>query len=470
MTQTGIWWIRRDLRLTDNPALTAALQHSAQLIPVFVVDPALANSGPVRQAFLWAGLRRLDDDLRQLGSYLVVRHGRVPSELAALRQQTNAVLFAEEDYSPYARRRDQAIAADLPLTLVEGVTVHPPETILKADGRPYTVFTPFSKQWRARPYPSPADLLPKPDHITTPPGISSLPVPATPELPTAVPFLPGEAEAQRRLRAFTSGDNAPVFAYADQRNQVDQAGTSQLSPYLRFGMVSARQAVAAARAAWMTAADENGRRSADVWLNELIWREFYVNILYHFPHVLTGSFNPAYDAIVWRNNPAHFAAWQNGRTGFPIIDAAMRQLAATGWMHNRARMIVASFLVKDLLVDWRWGERHFMKQLVDGDPAANNGGWQWTAGTGTDAAPYFRIFNPTTQSEKFDPDGRYIRQWVPELTAVPNAYIHNPAAMPPLEQRRLGVIIGQNYPRPIIDRQQTRLQTLAAYKEARESV
>ncbi len=471
MIETAIWWIRRDLRLTDNQALTAVLRHAAQVIPVFIMDPALTGGGEKRLAFLWAGLQNLDNDLRQLGSYLVVRQGQPQRELADLMQETGAeAIFAEEDYSPYALRRDRDIAAALPLTLTGGVTVHRPNAVLKADGKPYTVFTPFSKQWRARPFPTPADLSPKPACIHTPPAIPSLPIPQTPKLPAAVPFPAGEAEAQRRLQAFAFGAAAPILAYADQRDQVDREGSSQLSPYLRFGMASARQAAVAAQLAFMAAGDENGRRGADTWLNELIWREFYVNILYHFPHVLQNSFNPVYDAIVWRNDPNHFAAWQNGRTGFPIVDAAMRQLATSGWMHNRARMIVASFLVKDLLVDWRWGEWHFMQHLVDGDPAANNGGWQWTAGTGTDAAPYFRIFNPITQSEKFDPDGRYIRRWLPELTAVPTAYIHNPAIMPPLEQKRIGVIIGRDYPFPIIDRQQTRLQTLAAYKQARESV
>jgi len=470
--KTAIWWVRRDMRLSDNEALTAVLNRADTVIPAFVIDPTLVNgryTAPKRLAFLWAGLRDLDAQLRQLGSYLVIRQGDPQAELAALLAETSAeAIFAEEDYSPYARRRDKAIAAHLPLTLIGGVTVQPPTAVLKASGEPYTVFTPYSKQWRERPLP-PA-LLPCPDHIPTPANTPSLPVPPSPTLPGQVPFPASEAEGQRRLHAFAAGANAPIFAYADQRNQVDVDGTSQLSPYLRFGLVSARQAVVAAREAWHAATDANGRQGADTWLNELIWREFYVSILYHFPYVLKGNFNRAYDGLRWQNNPDHFAAWQNGRTGFPIVDAAMRQLSATGWMHNRARMIVASFLVKDLLIDWRWGERHFMQHLVDGDPAANNGGWQWTAGTGTDAAPYFRIFNPVTQSQKFDPHGRFIRRWVPELTAVSDTYIHEPATMPASEQNQCGVVIGRDYPAPIIDRQKTRPITLAAYKLAREAV
>ncbi|MCB8985388.1 MAG: deoxyribodipyrimidine photo-lyase [Ardenticatenaceae bacterium] len=473
--KAAIWWIRRDLRLADNEALTAVCSRADTVIPTFIIDPQLVNgryTGEKRLAFLWAGLRALDAQLRERGSYLVVREGAPLAELAALRQETQAeAIFVEEDYSPYAGRRDKAIAAELPLTLTGGVTVHPPSTILKTNGEPYTVFTPFSKQWRERPFPDdPGSLLPAPAQIRTPAHIAGRPLPEKPALPTAVPFPAGEAEAQRRLRTFTAGPEAPIYAYGARRNRMDLDGTAQLSPYLRFGMLSARQAVVAAREAWHQASHDNGRHGADTWLNELIWREFYISILYHFPYVLKGNFNRTYDALAWDNDAEHFAAWQNGRTGYPIIDAAMRQLAATGWMHNRARMIVASFLVKDLLIDWRWGERHFMQHLVDGDPAANNGGWQWTAGTGTDAAPYFRIFNPTTQSKKFDPDGRYIRRWVPELTAVPDAHIHEPAAMPPDLQKQCGVIVGRDYPAPTIDRQKTRQRTLEAYKQAREAV
>lgn len=470
---TAVWWIRRDLRLNDNDALTSTIQNADQVIPLFIIDPALASTsyaGEKRLAFLWGGLRSLDNALRRRGSYLVVRQGRPSQELAALMAETGATaVYAQEEYSPYAQRRDLAIAAEWPLHLTPGLTIQPPTAVLKSNGQPYTVFTPFSNVWRARPFPRPSDILPAPDHIPTPAAIPSLPLPAKPALPAAVPFPAGEAEAQRRLQRFCRPDDGPIFDYAAQRNRMDLDGTSQLSPYLRFGMVSARQTAVAAQAAH-DAATADGRSGSDAWLNELIWREFYIHILYHFPRVLRGNFNPAYDAMQWQNDKTQFAAWQNGRTGFPVIDAAMRQLQTTGWMHNRARMIVASFLVKDLLIDWRWGERHFMQHLVDGDPAANNGGWQWSAGTGTDAAPYFRIFNPTTQSQKFDPDGRYIRQWVPELTAVSNTYIHEPAKMPLSEQKRVGVIIGQDYPAPIINRQDMRQHTLAAYKLARESV
>ena len=245
---------------------------------------------------------------------------------------------------------------------------------------------------------------------------------------------------------------------------MDLDGTSRLSPYLRFGMISARQCAVAALEAMAAAPDEAARQGAETWLNELIWREFYMAILYHFPNVLQEAFRPELRAIPWSNDPAQFAAWCEGRTGYPVVDAAMRQLVETGWMHNRARMIVASFLVKDLLIDWRWGERFFMQHLIDGDPAANNGGWQWTAGVGTDAAPYFRVFNPTLQAAKFDPDGAYVRRWLPELARVPDKHIHAPWLMPLDVQRTAGCVIGQGYPAPIVEHGAARDRVLAAYK------
>jgi deoxyribodipyrimidine photo-lyase len=231
-------------------------------------------------------------------------------------------------------------------------------------------------------------------------------------------------------------------------------------------MLSARQAVVSALAAIDAAPDTTSRESAETWLNELIWREFYVNILYHFPHVRGRSFRTGLNDIAWQNDRGAFDAWCKGRTGYPVVDAAMRQLLHSGWMHNRARMIVASFLVKDLLIDWRWGERWFMQHLVDGDPASNNGGWQWTAGTGTDAAPYFRIFNPLLQSQKHDPDGAYIRRWVPELAKVPEKFVHQPWRMPEKAQRSSGCVIGQEYPEPIVDHAVMRKRALALYRQA----
>lgn len=466
---TAIWWIRRDLRLTDNQALHAALAQADRVIPVFILDSNLLASPYVstkRLAFLLGSLRQLAAEINRRGGRLIFRQGQPQEQLAALLAESQATaILAEEDFSPYARRRDAAIARQLPLRLVGGLTVHPPAAISKADGSPYTVFTPFSKAWKALPLPSLNTVIPAPSRIPTPPEFASDLLPTEPALPQASPFPPGEAEAQRRLQRFIQ---QTIADYADTRNQLDLEGTSQLSPYLRFGLLSARQAAAQAVEAMAQAANAQARQGAETWLNELIWREFYVSILGHFPQVRGSSFRPEYDRIPWDNDETTFAAWTEGRTGYPVVDAAMRQLVTSGWMHNRARMIVASFLVKDLLIDWRWGERWFMQHLVDGDPAANNGGWQWTAGVGTDAAPYFRVFNPVLQSQKFDPHGAYIRRWLPELADVPDRYIHTPWEMPVQVQREAGCLIGQDYPQPIIDHLWAKDRILAAYAQAKE--
>jgi deoxyribodipyrimidine photo-lyase len=468
---TTIWWMRRDLRLADNQALAAALTGADVVAPVFVLDPVLLDAPDVsdkRVAFLFGGLRALDTDLRARGSRLIVRRGDPAGELARLAAETGAsAVYTEEDPWPYARQREARVGSALPLRLTGGITVHPADAVRKADGAPYTVFTPFSRAWKALPLPSRADLLAAPERLAPPPEVESLAIPDAPvwsggyRLAASVPFPPGEAEAHRRLDAFI---NTPIFGYGEDRNRMDLDGTSQLSPYLRFGMLSARQAAVAALEAMTQAKDADARKGVETWLNELIWREFYMAILHHFPFVLDEAFQPDLRDIRWANDEAAFAAWCEGRTGYPAVDAAMRQLVQIGWMHNRARMIVASFLVKDLLVDWRRGERFFMQHLVDGDPAANNGGWQWTAGVGTDAAPYFRIFNPTLQGARFDPAGDYVRRWVPELARVPAGLIHEPWRMTPAQQQAAGCVIGRDYPAPIVDHAWARERTLAAYR------
>ena len=315
--------------------------------------------------------------------------------------------------------------------------------------------------------PQPAEVLEPPEQIHTPTEIVSLPIP---DHVTETRFPPGEDEAQRRLMNFAHGDDAPIYHYAETRNRPDLAGTSTLSPYLRFGMVSARQAAVTGILAIQSSRNDTSRLGAQTWLNELIWREFFISILAYYPHVLKGSFRPEYNNIPWCNDEPAFTAWKSGQTGYPIVDAAMRQLKQTGWMHNRARMIVASFLVKDLLIDWRWGQSWFMENLIDGDPAANNGGWQWSAGTGTDAAPYFRIFNPVLQGKKFDPQGKYVRRWVPELTSIPQKFIHAPWEMPEQYQTQIGFRLGIDFPHPIVDHSLARERTLEAYRQAKEIV
>jgi deoxyribodipyrimidine photo-lyase len=447
---TNIWWIRRDLRLTDNAALHSALETDS-VLPVFILDPAFDNLSPRRKDFLYEGLSALDKDLRKRNSYLVIRKGKPIDALRQLFDEVKAeAIYAEEDYTPYARKRDEFIQKLLPLKLLQGQIVHHPKSIHKQDGRPYTVYTPYSKVWKAQL--TKIKLYPAPEKLKTPKGIRSEPLP---EFKTSLIFPAGEQEALARLEEFS---HKRIHDYADNRNRMDLDGTSSLSPYLRFGMLGLRQAVHLATSNLKPA----NSRGAEIWLNELIWREFYIQILYHFPYVAKTAFNRSLASIPWRNKSSEYEAWKRGETGVPVVDAAMRQLKETGWMHNRARMIVASFLVKDLLIDWRWGEEWFMQNLLDGDIAANNGGWQWTAGTGTDAAPYFRIFNPVLQSAKFDPNGDYIRKWVPELRGLNAKQIHTPWEFD------LNIA---GYPaEPIVDREVVKDRTLKAYSISKEKV
>jgi deoxyribodipyrimidine photo-lyase len=503
--RTAVWWVRRDLRLADNPALARAAAGDRAVVPVFVVDADLLagrlhRDAARRRHFLFAGLRALDRDLRARGARLVVRRGRPRDVLPALVEAAGAeVVIAESDVSPYARRRDAGVRRVAPLELVGGPTLHHPADVVKADGTPYTVFSPFRRAWLARGLPARADLFAAPTRLpAVADAIASETMPAG-EAPEHLPA--GEIEARDRLRRFARGPiahygverdrvdhdgtsalspylrfgmlsirEAVVGAhYGVERDRVDHDGTSALSPYLRFGMLSIREAVVAAIEAGARGDDARPLSGADVWLTELAWRDFYQTVLFHHPAVLRTAFDARLRSVAWRRAPRDLAAWQEGRTGYPIVDAAMRQLATTGWIHNRARMIVASILTKDLLVDWRLGEAWFMRHLVDGDPAANNGGWQWTAGVGTDAAPYFRIFNPVLQAKKFDPDGAYVRRWVPELARVPAAYVHEPWTMTPIEQQAVGCLVGRDYPTPIVEHAAVRERTLAAYKQAHAS-
>lgn len=467
----NIWWIRRDIRLHDNYALQAALRNNAAVIPVFILDLNLVKEEHSRRlAFLLQALTSLEEDLKKLGSGLVIRDGKPDQELAKLLRETGAdTIFAEEDHTPYAIKRDAKIAEDLPLVLLPGQLVIQPSDLLKQDGTPYTVFTPFSKKWRSQ-LPASIKLLPAPSSLPK----TDLPISARfPELKNETDFFASETEARQRLARFTSEE---IYRYHDKRNDMAADSTSKLSPYLRFGLISHRQAAKEASSAlaniWLQANNMPEGvldQGPNTWLNELIWREFYINILKNFPYIQKTSFDKRFDRMIWQNDPDDLIAWKNGRTGVPIVDAGMRQLKQTGWMHNRARMITASYLVKHLLIDWREGERWFARQLVDADVAANNGGWQWVAGTGTDAAPYFRIFNPVLQSKKFDPDGKYIRKWVKELENVPDKFIHEPWLLNDKDQRSVSLALGMDYPYPLVDHNFARQRALSVYKVARNT-
>lgn len=458
-----IWWTRRDLRLQDNEALQAALETGGFLIPLFILDPYLLRGEALaRQAFLFGGLRELDAELRKRGSQLIIRSGPPEMVLNRLVEETGAeLIFAAHDTGPYANRRDERVARILPLKLVGGITVHPPQAIRQPDGKPYTVFTPFSKAWKALPI--------SPPRVDLPERFPPLPALTTESLPevndTNGLFIPGELSARQRLEDFLGND---VWMYHEVRDRLDLEGTSKLSPYLRFGMLSPRLAATRVLELSRQVTNPVGQRGCETWLNELIWRDFYHSVLFHFPFVVDTAFQPMMRAMPWRHSEAELAAWQFGQTGYPVVDACMRQLIATGWMHNRGRMIVASFLSKDLLIHWREGERWFMRHLIDGDLASNLGGWQWTAGVGTDAAPFFRIFNPVLQGKKFDPEGVFIRRWLPELETVPSDYIHSPWLMPQDIQRKCGVRIGVDYPMPMVDHALARERALRWFRSRAE--
>ena len=403
--------------MTDNTALSEASARAEVVIPVFILEDAFrtgSDVGAVRLAFLLRSLESLRENLKWLGYPLIVRWGISEIELPKFCKEIGAeAVFCNRRYEPYAQARDERVfaalnAAGVGFEVFKDAVIWDEEEILTQAGKPFTVFTPYSKAWRTKSIPAPMPRLKK---TTKEFGkIKSAELPTDPKelghpLKQSV-FPAGEAAASEALKKFLK---KKVFGYGEGRDFPAEEGTSQLSPHLRAGTIGIRTVMAQLKTA-RVGATKAEQANCDVFLNELIWREFYLQVLTNFPHVMKGAFRPEYNALKWSDNKEHFSAWCEGRTGYPIVDAAMHCLNATGWMHNRLRMIVAMFLTKDLMINWQWGERYFMQQLVDGDLAANNGGWQWSAGTGTDAAPYFRIFNPVTQAEKFDANGDFVRQ------------------------------------------------------------
>lgn len=463
---TAIVWFRRDLRLHDNPALAAALEQHEQVVPVFCLDERLLGgrhrSAP-RAAFMRACLAELDGDLRGLGSRLVIRAGRPEVELPQLAGEIGASeVFASADVSAFARRRDRATAQALDrsgarLRLRPGCfVVDDPAAIMSAAGTPYTVFTPFHRRWLNEPR---RRVVPAPARISeVPAGVTGVELPALGELPRESDFPPGEAAARQRMIAFAAGG---ADHYPERHDALGEEGTSRLSPYLHFGSVSARELESLLP---QTDGAEAARR-------QLCWRDFYAHVLHHHPANTREEQQPALRGrITWTRSMSMFDAWREGRTGYPLVDAGMRELARTGYMHNRARMVVGSFLVKDMGIDWRWGERWFMRCLLDGDQANNNGNWQWVASMGVDPQPPSRrMFNPTLQLERFDPGGVYVRRHVPELRGVPDEHLREPWKMPAALQQAIGCVVGRDYPAPILDHAQARREAIERYAQARRS-
>jgi deoxyribodipyrimidine photo-lyase len=441
----GLVWFRRDLRLADNPAWAGATSDHDEVTALFVLDPRLFHPGQRRSIHLLHMLAALDRELESRGGRLLVRHGDPTEVIPAMAGAFDAVYW-NRDVSPYAVGRDAQVGAALPgpAETWHGTLVHPPGSVLTEAGEPYKVFTPFHRRWAEtapEPWPEPGDAT-----VAGESG-DGLPEPEGPAL-----FQPGESAARARLADFAER----VGRYVSERDRPDLDTTSRLSIDLKYGVLSPRGV-----------ADALADRDAAAFVRQLAWRDFYAHVLHAFPHTIDRAMRPEYDRVKWREDPEGLNAWKEGRTGYPIVDAGMRQLIGEGWMHNRVRMITASFLVKDLLIDWRLGERHFRDLLLDGDVPQNVGNWQWVAGTGVDAAPYFRIFNPVSQSRKFDPSGEYIRRWVPELDALPAKLIHAPWEAGPLDLAEAGVVLDDNYPAPIVDHAMARHRTLDAYAKAR---
>ena len=471
-----ILWFRHDLRLADNPALNQAHATGRPIVPVYIHDEGSAVR-PAGAASLWwldKSLRALSAAVADRGGRLILRRGDSEAELRRLIDETGAeCVFMNRLFEPDASTRDSDIAHGLKAEGVEcrgfnGSLLCRPGGVLNGSGGPYKVFTPFMKALRAKVEPPP--------HTTGPRDLSGAPKLASDDIddwglhPTkpdwSKGFLgePGEAGATAALSRFVSG---ALKSYATDRDRPDRDGTSRLSPHLHFGEISPwriwRAAYDAASAGKVQAAQ------AEKLTSELIWRDFSAHLLHHFPTLPDTAFRPEYDAMEWRTDRAGFNAWTKGRTGYPVVDAGMRELWVTGIMHNRVRMIVASFLIKHLLIDWRKGEAWFWDTLVDADLGQNSQNWQWVAGSGADASPWFRIFNPVTQGEKFDPDGKYVKRWVPELAKVPAKYVHAPWTAPAEVLRDAGVTLGKTYPKPIVDHAEARARALGALKAIKPS-
>ncbi len=476
---SGLVWFRRDLRATDHAALYHALTECRQVHCAFVFDTEILDALPRkdrRVEFIRESLVELDERLRALSGHatggLIVLHAVASDAIPALARELGVqAVYTNHDDEPQALARDSRVrtrlaSAGLAFHTSKDHTLFERDEVLTQTGKPYSVFTPYKNAWLRKidafylkGYPverHAARLAPRPQaHVHAVPTLKTLGFEPAGLNQQALPT--GASGAQRLFDDFRQR----IARYGEARDFPAVKGPSYLSVHLRFGTISPRLLARTAHALML-----QGNAGAATWLSELIWRDFYHQILAHHPHVVGHSFKPAYDAIRWESGPAAqelFAAWCEGRTGYPLVDAAMAQINQTGYMHNRLRMVVASFLVKDLGIDWRWGEQYFATHLNDFDLAANNGGWQWASSSGCDAQPYFRIFNPVSQSEKFDARGQFIRKYLPQLAGLPDAALHAPWKAAPMELQAAGVVLGENYPHPIVAHDEARERTLQRY-------
>ncbi len=480
--RNSLVWFRRDLRTDDHAALHHALLSSQRVFGVFVFDTDILDDlapDDRRVQFIHASLAELDARLRSMGGYLIVRHGRAADDIPRLAAELDAEsVFANHDYEPQAIRRDRAVLdalrrAGRSLQTFKDQVVFERDEVLTKTGGPFSVFTPYKNAWlkRLAAEPQALDAWETAAHAgTLAPAPAGHALPSLEDLgfqaPTCALPAAGMTGAEQLLAAFTER----MARYDHDRDYPALDATSRLSLHLRFGTISVRRLVRLLRARIDAAQGGAGDPGTPVWLSELIWREFYMMILARHPRVVTENFKPAFDALAWdegEDADALFSAWCDGRTGYPLVDAAMLQLNRTGFMHNRLRMVTASFLTKDLGIDWRRGEAYFARKLDDYELSSNNGGWQWAASTGCDAQPWFRIFNPVTQSKRFDPDGAFIRTWLPALEKLGKAAIHAPWLAKEAALEKAGVVLARDYPLPVVDHEQARARTLARFKAIR---
>jgi deoxyribodipyrimidine photo-lyase len=459
MSDLILFWHRRDLRIADNKGLALARKQTAKVVGVFCLDPNILERddvAPARVTYMIGCLQALQQRYAEAGSQLLILHGDPVQSIANLAEALQAkAVFWNWDVEPYSQTRDRAIIETLKAKSIEFLThnwdqiLHAPEEIFSGNNTPYTVYTPFWKNWYSKPKAKPVETLQNAAGLTEAEQelakqAGAIALPTAKELGFAwdadLIIPPGEAAAQEKLEEFTA---KTITEYQEQRNFPAIDGTSQLSPALKFGVIGIRTVWQATIEALENYNSEEAIASIRTWQQELAWREFYQHAMYNFPELAESAYRDVFKTFPWKSNTEHFQAWCEGRTGYPIVDAAMRQLNEIGWMHNRCRMIVASFLTKDLLINPQWGEKYFMQKLIDGDLSANNGGWQWSASSGMDPKPV-RIFNPASQSQKFDADAEYIRQWLPELRSIDTEYLVT-GKITPLERRAVG------YPEPIVD-------------------